>query len=92
MSGIITLIPGDTDPGHEIVNGNERSELDNRSHINHGHWSPADTGDTIISVSPAMGHGFILTCSAHKLMKIAKVILRMKQYIYSGLMTDEAVY
>ena len=36
MSGIITLIPGDTDPRPEIVNGNERSEENNRSHMNPG--------------------------------------------------------
>ena len=36
MSGIITLIPGDTDLRPEIVNGNERSEENNRSRMNPG--------------------------------------------------------
>ena len=85
MSGIITLIPGDTDPGPEIVNGNERSELDNRSHINHGHWSPAGhRGHSNLSVT-GPGHGCILTCSLHKLMKKSPIsmnqVLKSIQYI-----------
>ena len=76
MSGIITLIPGDTDPRPEIVNGNERSEENNRSHpapwpapVSAGHQLAGTEHNNLLS--PATGHGCRVRVLRYEIVKRA---------------------